>query len=413
LQDIDTTKYVIHANIHAEGVVEKSDVIGAIFGQTEGLLGDELDLRDLQRSGRIGRIEVNIESRGGKSSGTIEIPSSLDKVETAILAAALETIERVGPCIARISVTRIEDVRETKRKRIVNRAKHLLREKFDEGVDSQELMEEVKQSLRVEEVTYYKGLPAGPNIEDSDAIIIVEGRADVINLLKYGIKNVIAVEGTNIPPVISKLCKTKTATAFIDGDRGGELLLKELMQVADIDYVAVAPEGKGVEELSYKEVMKALRNKTPIEQLEYLRGRRLQRRRREEFVGFEVWEPQENDAGMKADVTPAAATAAMAATVAEKRLSFSEHLRELNGTFNARFLDAAGNVVREVAVRDLVEELKSADAAVKGIVFDGVVTQRIVDIAAEKNLEYIVGMKLGSVVKVPVSLKIMTSADLK
>ncbi|MDF2956924.1 MAG: DNA primase [Candidatus Alkanophagales archaeon MCA70_species_1] len=402
MQDVDTTKYVIHANIYAEGVVEKSDVIGAIFGQTEGLLGDELDLRDLQRSGRIGRIEVNIESRGGKSSGTIQIPSSLDKVETAILAAALETIERVGPCIARIEVTRIEDVRETKRKKIVDRAKRLLREKFDEGVDSQELMEEVKQALRVEEVTYYKGLPAGPHIEDSDAIIIVEGRADVINLLKYGIKNVIAVEGTNIPPVISKLCKTKTATAFIDGDRGGELLLKELMQVADIDYVAVAPEGKSVEELTYKEVMKALRNKTPVEQLEYLRGRRLRLRRREEIEKYEGW-AEELRGEVRAEAAP---------TAAERRLSLKEHMMELNGTFNARLLDKDGNIVREVAVRDLVEELKSADDAVKGVVFDGVVTQRIVDIATEKNLEYVVGAKLGSVVKVPVSLKVMTSADL-
>ncbi|MHC1579890.1 MAG: DNA primase DnaG [Candidatus Alkanophagales archaeon] len=409
MQDVDTTKYVIHANIYAEGVVEKSDVIGAIFGQTEGLLGDDLDLRDLQRSGRIGRIEVSIESRGGKSSGTIQIPSSLDKVETAILAAALETIERVGPCVARIEVTRIEDVREAKRKRIVERAKQLLREKFDEGVDSQELMEEVKQALRVEEVTYYKGLPAGPHIEDSDAIIIVEGRADVINLLKYGIKNVIAVEGTNIPPVISKLCKTKTATAFIDGDRGGELLLKELLQVADIDYVAVAPEGKSVEELTYKEVVKALRNKTPVEQLEHLRGRRLRLRRREEAERHEA-EAAARAGAERLGVGEVRAEGALQAT--ERRPSLREHMAELDGTLSARLLDKDGNIVREVAVRDLVEELRNADDAVKGVVFDGVVTQRIVDIAAEKGLEYVVGAKLGSVVKVPLSLKVMTSADL-
>ena len=92
----DTTKYLIHIKIDIEGVVEKSDVIGAIFGQTEGLLGDDLDLRDLQRTGRIGRIDVQIEARKGLTKGAIHITSSLDKAETAILAASLETIERVG-----------------------------------------------------------------------------------------------------------------------------------------------------------------------------------------------------------------------------------------------------------------------------------------------------------------------------
>ena len=54
--DPATTKYLIKAHIKADGIIEKSDVVGAIFGQTEGLLGDELDLRELQRSARVGRI---------------------------------------------------------------------------------------------------------------------------------------------------------------------------------------------------------------------------------------------------------------------------------------------------------------------------------------------------------------------
>ncbi|MHC1587871.1 MAG: DNA primase DnaG, partial [Candidatus Syntropharchaeia archaeon] len=211
MQDSDTTKYIIYASITADGVVERPDVVGAIFGQTEGLLGPDLDLRDLQKTGRIGRIEVNIESKGGKSTGTILIPSSLDKTETSVLAASLETIDRVGPCVAKITVSKIEDIRATKRKQIIERAKHIVKEMFEEGVpESHEILEEVRQAVRVEEITYYNNLPAGPNIEDSDAILVVEGRADVLNLLRHGIKNAIAVEGTNVPSIIGELSKTKT-----------------------------------------------------------------------------------------------------------------------------------------------------------------------------------------------------------
>ena len=238
MQNVDTTKYVIYADITAEGIVERPDVVGAIFGQTEGLLGSDLDLRDLQKTGRLGRIDVQITSSGGKSSGTISIPSSFDKVETAILAAALETIDRVGPCIARIAVNRIEDVRASKRRYVIERAKRILVEMFDENIlETEEITEEIKQSVRVEEITHLgkDNLPAGPNVLDSDAILVVEGRADVLNLLKYGIKNAVAVGGTNVPPTIADLCAKKVVTAFTDGDRGGELIIKELLQVADID----------------------------------------------------------------------------------------------------------------------------------------------------------------------------------
>jgi len=233
-----------------------------------------LDLRELQKTGRIGRIEVKIDSKGGKSIGEIKVPSSLDKVETAILAAALETIERVGPCSARIRVLRIEDVRASKRKKIVERAMSILREYFEEPeIESEKIVEIVRQAIRADEIVEYgeEKLPAGPAIDESDAIIVVEGRADVLNLLKHGIKNVIAVEGTNIPKTIIELSKKKTVTAFLDGDRGGDLILKELLQVAEVDYVARAPEGKEVEELTQKEILKALRNKVPVEQLHVLK----------------------------------------------------------------------------------------------------------------------------------------------
>ncbi len=380
----DTTKYLIYAEIVAEGVVERPDVVGAIFGQTEGLLGDDLDLRELQKTGRIGRIEVKIESKGGKSYGEIKVPSSLDKIETAILAAALETIERVGPCSAKIKVRKIEDVRATKRKKIVDRAKDILRELFEEPeIESEKIVDLVRQAIRTEEIIEYgeDKLPAGPVIDESDAIIVVEGRADVLNLLKHGIKNVIAVEGTNIPKTIVELSKKKTVTAFLDGDRGGDLILKELLQVADVDYVARAPEGKGVEDLTQKEIVKALRNKVPIEQVHILKHR-------EE-------KPKEQKEEEKTAITNIANL-------------LKKHKEEVEGNLIARLLDSNFEVVKEVPVRDLVKLLKSNNVKAEGIVFDGVITQRVVDLAARRNISYLVGVRIGSVVKIPSNVNIMT-----
>uniref|UniRef100_UPI0006789EC6 DNA primase DnaG n=1 Tax=Natrinema salifodinae TaxID=1202768 RepID=UPI0006789EC6 len=262
----DTSKYLIHADVTADGVVERSDVVGAIFGQTEGLLGDDLDLRDLRQSGKVGRIDVEIASTQGTSHGQVTIATSLDKVETATLAASLETITRVGPCRAGLEVTEIEDVRAAKRKEVVDRAKELLQTGFDDSImSSDEILAEVRQHVRVEDITEYEGLPAGPRVTDSDAIIVVEGRADVLTLLKYGIKNAIAVEGTNVPDAVAELTRHRTVTAFLDGDRGGDLILEELAQVGDIDYVAFAPADSSVEDLDHHELFAALRNKVPYE----------------------------------------------------------------------------------------------------------------------------------------------------
>jgi hypothetical protein len=261
----ESAKYLIHANITANGVVERSDVVGAIFGQTEGLLGDGLDLRNLQKSSKVGRIDVQIRSENGQSFGRITIASGLDKVETAILAAALETIERVGPCRARVEVDEMEDIRAAKRREVVERATDLLSEFETEVMSSQDLVEEVRQSIRVEDITEYEGLPAGPRVADSDAIIVVEGRADVLQLLQYGIKNAIAVEGTDVPEAVAHLTQERTTTAFLDGDRGGDLILKELEQVGSVDYVAFAPAGEAVEDLARDQVMSVLRDKVPID----------------------------------------------------------------------------------------------------------------------------------------------------
>ena len=264
----DTAKYLIHARIAADGVVERSDVVGAVFGQTEGLLGDELDLRDLQQSSKVGRIDVEISSENGQSFGKLTIATSLDKAETAVLGASLETIERVGPCRATIEVTSIEDVRAAKRREVVDRAKELLATAFDEtAISSEELLADVRESVEVDAIAEYAGLPAGPSVDTSDAIIIVEGRADVLQLLKHGIKNAIGVEGTNVPEAVAELTTDRTVTVFVDGDRGGELILRELLQVAEIDYVIFAPAGSSVEDLPREEIHSLLREKIDADRL--------------------------------------------------------------------------------------------------------------------------------------------------
>ena len=264
-----SAKYIIHARIAIEGVVDRPDVIGAIFGQTEGLIGSELELRELQRSGRIGRIEVSLDTKNGKTQGDITIPSSLDKAETSIIGASLEIIQRIGPCNASVKVDRIEDVRISKRSMVIDRAKELLRDMMDKTMpDSQEIADEVTSAVRVMEITTYgkDRLPAGPAIDDSDEILIVEGRADVVNLLKYGFKNAVAMNGTSVPQGVKDLAAKKTATVFLDGDRGGDLILKELLGTTEFDFVARAPDGKEVEELTKKEIHKALRGKIAVEQ---------------------------------------------------------------------------------------------------------------------------------------------------
>ena len=262
-------KYVIKANFTIEGVVEKHDVIGAIFGQTEGLFPKELELRELQKSGKIGRIDIELKSSKDLTKGKIIAPSSLDRAETALIAAAMETVDRVGPCESKILVENITDVRVEKRQMIVERAKELMRDwVVKDGHEIEKLLDEVqKEDKKIKAVHYGRErLTASPDIRKSDEIIVVEGRADVNNLIKSGVTGVIAMEGVKVPNTIKNLAKRKEITAFLDGDRGGDLILQELIQVAPPTYVTRAPRGKEVEELSLEEIQFALENKELLEQ---------------------------------------------------------------------------------------------------------------------------------------------------
>ncbi|NOR84609.1 DNA primase [archaeon] len=281
-----SVKYLIKAKFKADGMVEKPDVIGALFGQTEGLLGSDLDLRELQRTGRIGRIEVIINVIQGKAHGSVSIPASLDGAETSLIAAALETIDRVGPCNAKIMVDGVEDLRTTKRKYIVDRAKSLLSSLLTQVPETTTITEDLMKTIRSAEITEYQGLAAGPDVATAEEIIVCEGRADVMVLLKHGVKNAIAVGGTSMPPQMAKISKEHQLTVFLDGDRGGDLIFKELKAIADIDFVARAPEGKEVEELTKKEIFTALRDKVPADQAKELKPIQTQNNRKPQNSRF-------------------------------------------------------------------------------------------------------------------------------
>ncbi|WP_455645272.1 DNA primase DnaG [Methanosphaera sp.] len=454
--EVTTTKYLIHSQINAKGFVEKPDVVGAIFGQTEGLLSDSLDLRELQKTGRIGRIKVDMTNKSGRTKGEIVIPSSLDRIETTILAASLETINRVGPCEASLRITKIEDVRAVKRRTIVERAKELYQNMMEDFTpESSRMIEEVKESIRIPEIIEYgeDQLPAGPNTPTSDAILIVEGRSDVLNLLKYGIKNTIAVEGVNVPKTVADLTKERTVTAFLDGDRGGDLILKELLQIGDIDYVTRAPRGQEVEYLDKDQVIYALKNKTSVDKItshanynhnqhRYHNKPKTYNTNQDSKNGSKIQEVKEVESTYKQDYKKQVFNKQEKQEISkfseEKRNDqnktqdnninkkqsselTSQHkeeepkkenkhkkiLNELSGTNNGKLFDMDFNLIKEVAVGDIFNEIKNTKEDIKTVIFDGIISQRLVDLAKEKNIECLVAVKMSEVVKKPETIKII------
>jgi DNA primase len=429
-----SAKYIVHAKIEIEGIVDRPDVIGAIFGQTEGLLGAELELRELQRSGRIGRIEVEMQTRAGKTNGTIVIPSSLDKAETSIIAASLEIIQRIGPCNAKIRVENIEDIRITKREFVLNRAKELLKNMMSiSSPDSQELSEEVQNSVRVMEIVEYGAdkLAAGPTIDESDEIVIVEGRADVVNLLKHGFKNVIATNGTTVvSQTIIELSKRKTCTIFTDGDRGGDLIIKAILNAAEIDFVTKAPDGKEVEELAKKEIHKCLRSRIAAEQIKLEITTTPASDRIQEAAFSKVSKMQAAAAAQQSAATQTQlqerrpmppqqqqyqqrpmqsssrppypsqerrpAPSVREPVNAQDKVVFKKMIEDLVGTNGACILNDKKEILGKVPISELELTLKNLGQGIYAVILDGVIEPTLVAIAEKADIQVIVGMEMKS-----------------
>jgi DNA primase len=369
-------KYVIHASIRTDGTVARKDVIGAIFGQTEGLLGDQLQLRKLQRTGRIGNVDVVLHQNKGKVQGEIMVTSSLDQVSTAVIGAALETIERIGPCKSSIKVKQIENIRSAKRDHVIDRAKELLVTLVNSGTDeSKNILEEVRSVLTLDTEIEISGMTAGPNVENSEAIIIVEGRNDVRNLLKYGIKNAIATMGSGInPELITLASNKKIVTAFLDGDRGGKLLLMELSGKLgkSLSHVSIAPQSREVEHLEGKVITKCLNQKE-------VASKAVAR------IQIEIQKDDDDTVGTGSEL-----------------LEAPEHVKEWANLLeglprnNAIIILEDGSNTDPIGASNLKESLEETKGAL-GLVFAGKINDKIFDYASGAGIENVLGNSRGKV----------------
>jgi DNA primase len=366
-------KYMIRASFVAEGALEKPDVIGALFGQTEGLLGADLEMRELQKEGKIGRIEVDLRRDGKRTVGNIQIPTALDQSETTLIAAAIETIERMGPTEAQIEVEKIEDVRGTKRDYIIERAKKLM-QSIEGSSDSREISNTIKDSAKMSELQEYgkEKLPAGDL--SGKEVIVVEGRADVLNLLKNNVKNVIGMNGTKLPDAIKELSETKEIILFVDGDRGGKLIAKNVNDNAKVAAVAVAPDGKEVEELTGKEILMALRKKVSVSAFLSF-GNRLKRFERRER-GYEKRESKREY--VKENKVEEASELKKEVPKENSNKDTKSKLKEIfesnQGSGKAIMLDEDLKEIRKISAKAISSSLKRTKDRPFAVVIDGTAT---------------------------------------
>ncbi|MDE1852253.1 MAG: DNA primase [Thaumarchaeota archaeon] len=386
MPDSGIVKYLVKLRFEVDGVVERADVIGAIFGQTEGLFGPEMNLNELQKTWKVGRIEINLESKNDRTRGEVIIPMSTDIGTAALIAAAVESVDKVGPCSARFNVGAIEDVRAVKRKQIVDRAKLIVRDWSSKtSSEGENLLKDVTESTKRAKVINYgsENLPAGPGVYSSELVYLVEGRADVVLFLRAGIENVVALEGTSVPESIIELGKKKRLIAVLDGDRGGDLIEKELAQVVRVEKVLRAPTGKEVEDL------------TPIDVINMLRAEKIEtptpsrRQRAEEAPAPSA--PEEPDEPV----------------VVKTR----ELYPNLNGTLEAILLDQGLQEIGRFPISELVQKMEGTSGA-QFLIFDGIVTQRLVESAARVGVKGIIGHRTGELNQVPDGVRIGTFRDL-
>jgi len=388
LPDSGIVKYLVKLKFEVDGVVERADVIGAIFGQTEGLFGPEMNLNELQKSWKVGRIEINLESKNDKTRGEVIVPMSTDIGTAALIAAAVESVDKVGPCSARFNLNAIEDVRATKRKQIVDRAKLIVRDWSSKtSSEGENVLKDVTESTKRARVINYglENLPAGPGVYSSELVYLVEGRADVVLFLRAGIENVVALEGTSVPDSIIELGKKKRLIAVLDGDRGGDLIEKELAQVVRVEKVIRAPTGKEVEDL------------TPIDVINMLKSEKVE-------VAAPVGLRKEKGAERQQEKPVEAPEEPV---VVKTR----ELYPNLNGTLEAILLDQGLQEVGRFPISELVQKMEGSNGAYF-LVFDGIVTQRLVESAARVGVKGIIGHRTGELNNVPEDVRIGTFREL-
>lgn len=410
-------KYHVKLKFEVDGLVEKADIIGAIFGQTEGLLGPEMNLNELQKVSKVGRIEVNVDTKGNMAKGDALIPMSTDISTAALIAAAIESIDKVGPFQAKFNLMGIDDIRAIKKKVIVDRAKKIVQDWATRTIsEGEEMLKDVYDASKPGKLTSFgkAQLACGTGVFDSDWIILVEGRADVINLLRAGFDNAIAIEGARIDETVTKLTDGKRVVAFLDGDRAGDLILKELHGLVKIDKVLRAPPGREVEECTPIEIAEILKDAlataeaAPPQQVhvhhdrERDRDRRHPRREREREPREEYRAPPPVPAQPSKEV--------LAEDKPEILTAIRDVYPQINETLEAVILDSSMNKLLKVPVSEVIKRLDSAEGG-KLLVIDGIVTQRLVDAADKAGIEYVVGHRTTELKK-PGDIRVRTFGDI-
>lgn len=393
-------KYHVKLKFEVDGIVEKADIIGAIFGQTEGLLGPEMNLNELQKVSKVGRIEVNVDTKSNTTKGDALLPMSTDISTAALISAAIESIDKVGPFQGKFLLVGIDDIRAIKKKVIVDRAKKIIQEWATKTIsEGEEMLRDVYDASKPGKLTTFgkAQLACGTGVFESPYVILVEGRADVINLLRAGFDNSIAIEGAKIDETITNLTSGKKVIAFLDGDRAADLILKELQGLVKIDKVLRAPTGKEVEECTPLEISEILKDvaETGSEQLEAPVQQQQKSTRKPRAYGnnnsasayHEVSHSNTNN-GENVNDDPQITSAV------------KEVYPQINETLEALILDNSMQVLLKVPVSEIIKRLDSLEGA-RFLVMDGIITQRLIDAAYRAGIEYVVGHRMAELKKSP------------
>ncbi len=430
-------KYHVKLKFDVDGLVEKADIIGAIFGQTEGLLGPEMNLNELQKVSKVGRIEVNVDSKSNSAKGDALIPMSTDISTAALIAAAIESIDKVGPFQAKFSLIGIDDIRAIKKKIIVDRAKKIVQEWATKTIsEGEEMLKDVYDASKPGRLTTFgkAQLACGVGVFDSDWIILVEGRADVINLLRAGYENSIAIEGAKIDETILKLTHGKRVVAFIDGDRAGDLILKELQGLVKIDRVYRAPTGREVEECTPLEISEILKdveqyiknifsntpNSSNSENQFQSRNNMQSTINQNQINMIDMNTKPSNNQQNKASVEDNNNKITYAnidkntAHIKEDDAIIStikQIFPEINETLEAVIFDNSMKAMLKVPVSDIVKRISNSQGG-KLLVLDGIITQRLIEAANKAGIQYIIGHRTSNIKKPISEIRIKTFSDI-
>ncbi|HEX2305444.1 MAG TPA: DNA primase DnaG [Nitrososphaeraceae archaeon] len=387
-------KYHVKLKFEVDGIVEKADIIGAIFGQTEGLLGPEMNLNELQKLSKVGRIEVNVDTKSNTTKGDALLPMSTDISTAALISAAIESIDKVGPFQGKFLLVGIDDIRAIKKKVIVDRAKKIIQEWATKTIsEGEEMLRDVYDASKPGKLTTFgkAQLACGTGVFDSPYIILVEGRADVINLLRAGFDNSIAIEGAKIDETITNLTSGKKVIAFLDGDRAADLILKELQGLVKIDKVLRAPVGKEVEECTPLEISEILKDviEPTSEQYDFpvQHQKGVKKSKNYENNNLPIQDLNFNN-GVKVNDDPQITSA------------IKEVYPQINETLEAMILDNSMQVLLKIPVSEIIKRLDSLEGA-RFLVMDGIITQRLIDAAYRAGIEYVVGHRMAELKKSP------------